>query len=350
MNIKNYLFALCAILISLGFSGCNWLHKEITRETIFDKIVTIPKELVLNIPQLPPLCDEIVGLKKGFADIENGKLYYEEEGHGIPLVLISGGPGCTHQVFHPYFSRIKDIAHVIYYDQRGIGKSSQDDTGKTYTIKQAADDLENLRKALKIDKWAILGHSYGGLLAQCYALKYPENLTALILVASNTGLSEPMIKPEDRRENMFITPAERDAIENIQKKCNGGKLATSAQVIYNKNLAGDWKRYNYYKPTKENLVRKALYEWNPAQNFVELMRPESDKIDLKDKFNDFVIPTLIIEAKWDLLWWNPNRAGLMRKNHPHAQVEIFEKSGHKMFADEPEKFFALLKGFLGESK
>lgn len=79
------------------------------------------------------------------------------------------------------------------------------------------------------------------------------------------------------------------------------------------------------------------------------MRPESDKINLQGKFDDFEIPTLIMEAQWDLAWWNPDRAEVMRKNHPHAIVEIFEKSGHTIFADQPEKFFWLLKDFLQKS-
>jgi proline iminopeptidase len=345
--LKRTLFLLSIVVLALALIvGKYWGYKNSTRETIFDKIVSIPKELILDVPQLPSLCDEIKGLEKGFADVENGKLYYEEEGDGVPLVLINGGPGCTHQGFHPYFSRIKNVARIIYYDQRGTGKSSQDDTGKTYTIKQAVEDLESLRKALKIEKWAVLGWSYGGLLAQLYALQYPEHVSGLILGASNHNLPEAITKSEyEKRLQLFISQKEQEAIENIQKMASEGKL-TTAQVIYNKLIAGDWKRQSYYKPTQEELIRKALYGWSPASGFEERMRSDSDKINLKGKFDDFEIPTLIIEGKWDLLWWNPDRAEVMRKNHPHAQVEIFEKSGHTIFADEPEKFFGLLRAFL----
>jgi pimeloyl-ACP methyl ester carboxylesterase len=173
-------------------------------------------------------------------------------------VLINGGPGGTHHGFHPYFSRLKDSARIIYYDQRGTGKSSTDATGKTYTIKQAVEDLEYLRKTLKIGKWCVLGWSYGGLLAQCYALTYPEHVIGLILVAATIGVSDSIMKPV--KAQMFISQAEEDAITNIGGNGNEGKL-TSAQVIYNKHLSGDWKRYNYYKPTREELIRKALYEW-----------------------------------------------------------------------------------------
>ncbi len=347
MKSKN-LF-ICLAILSLILPACDWFRKTQTRETILDKIVNIPDKLALDIPKLPPLCDEIPDLKNGFADILGGKIYYEEEGQGIPLVLINGGPGGTHHCFHPYFSQLKDIARVIYYDQRGTGKSSSDDTGKTYTVKQAVEDLENLRQSLKIDKWAVLGHSYGGLLAQCYALMYPQRCIGLILAASSTGISDNTMQPV--REKIFISQTEKNAIESIRNMANQGKL-TSAQCIYNTNLAGDWKRWFYYKPINmDALARVSLYGHNPAPGFEELMRIESDaKIPqsdfLKGKFDDFEIPTLILEAKWELAWWNPDRIDDMRKNHPHAQLEIFEKSGHMIFVDEPEKFFPLIRDFL----
>lgn len=344
---QNYFFIFSFIILALLFSGCDWKKKSSGRETIFDKVVNIPKELVLDIPKLPPLCDEIKDLKKGYIDIFNGKLYYEEEGQGIPLVLINGGPGGTHHGFHPYFSQIKDFSHVIYYDQRGTGKSSQDATGKTYTIKQAVEDLESLRKSLKIEKWVVLGFSYGGLLAQCYFLTYPENCMGMILVAANTGFS---FKNNYDLVNQIILPEEIKTIKNIDKLASEGFFESDAQVIYNKRIAGDWKYYNYFKPTNEELIRSALYNWKPAPGFEKKIRPDSYKIGLEGKFDNFKIPTLILEAKWDLQWLELNRVGIMQKNHPNAQIEVFENSGHNIFVDEPEKFFDILRKFLGKIK
>ena len=332
-------------VVTLILSGCTMIHKEPARETIFDKVVNIPKELILDIPYLPPLCDQLPGLKKGFADIEGGKLYYEEEGQGIPLVLLNPGPGGSHHYYHPHFSQAKDFAHIIYYDARGTGKSSIDDTGETYTIRQAVEDVENLRKALKIEKWFVLGWSFGGFLAQCYALTYPQHVIGLVLVAASDGLTKEKIKPD--RGQMFISKKERDAIQKAYKAMHEGKL-TLVQAMYNAHLAGDWKRQSYYKPTPEEFIREALYEWSPAPGFNSLMSLDSLKISLDGKFDNFEIPTLITEAKWDLTW-NTDKAEFMRKNHPNAQFEYFEKSGHGIFADEPEKFFSLLKNFLEKS-
>lgn len=68
-------FKLTRIIISIVFliPGCTWFKEK--RETLLDRKVSIPKELILDIPEVPPLCDEIPDLKKGFIDIPDGKLY-----------------------------------------------------------------------------------------------------------------------------------------------------------------------------------------------------------------------------------------------------------------------------------
>jgi len=119
-----------------------------------------------------------------------------------------------------------------------------------------------------------------------------------------------------------------------------------AQAYYNAHLAGDWKQNSYYKPTSEEFIRTALYEWCPAPGFRDLLFLDYDSFcGLDGKFDDFEIPTLILEGKWDSNW-DMGKVEFMRRNHPHAQVEIFKKSGHKIFADEPEKFFDILQKFL----
>ena len=101
----------------------------------------------------------------------------------MPIVLINGGPGGTHHEFHPYFGRAASFAQVVYYDQRGCGRSDYK-PGPGYTVDQAVNDLDKLREALKIDRWTVLGWSYGGALAQLYTLKHPEYTAGLVLVGS----------------------------------------------------------------------------------------------------------------------------------------------------------------------
>ena len=344
-------FYIAVFILILGVIGYRWLFVSSMRETIFDRKISMPQEPVLHIPYLPPFCDELPGLNKGYASIKDGRMYYEQEGQGIPLILINGGPGCTHHLFHPYFSQLKDTARIIYYDQRGTGKSSADDTRKMYTLNQAIDDLESLRKDLKIDKWVVLGWSYGGLLAQLYALKYPKHCTGLVL-----GTSDPFggnegfytgVGIQYNRVAQVVSSKEFDAWADLEKKAKEGTL-TPLQMSYNKFLCGYWKFMFYHRPTEKEFIKQALYGFIEAPDFRKTMISEIAKINLQDKFDNFVIPTLIIEGKWDFLWGDMDRVAIMRKSHPHAQIEIFEKSGHNIFADEPEKFFKLLRKFLGK--
>lgn len=347
MKTKNISLTLTIAAVVL-LPACSWFSTTNQRETIFDRKVSIPKQLVFDIPVLAPFCDELPGLTKGYAAIQNGKLYYEEEGQGIPLVLINGGPGGTHHSFHPHFSQLKDSARVIYYDQRGTGKSSYDDTGKMYTLNQAVEDLESLRTALKIDKWVVLGWSYGGLLAQLYALKYPERCTGLVLGTPDpAGGNEGLYTSVGIQYNclaQFVSLEEMNAWADFEKKEQEG-LLTPLQMSYNRSLSGYWKFFSYHKPSEEERIKKFIYAVADP-DFRNTMISEIGQINIQGKFENCMIPTLIVEGKYDFLWGDMDRVAIMRKNHPHAQIEVFEKSGHMIFADEPEKFFGVLKDFL----
>ena len=78
------------------------------RETVLDRKVHIEKDWVLDIPNAPRLCDTL-NLKKQKVNIGNCELYCEEEGSGMPIVLLHGGPGATHHCFHPAFSRAESV-------------------------------------------------------------------------------------------------------------------------------------------------------------------------------------------------------------------------------------------------
>jgi proline iminopeptidase len=267
-------------------------------------------------------------------------LYVEEEGEGMPVVLLHGGPGGTHHSFHPHFSQAREFARVIYYDQRGCGLSDYT-KGNGYTVDQAVEDLENLRQSLKIDKWIVLGWSYGGLLGQCYTMKYPESVMGLVLMTAEPALQGQL---GSTRQYDYLTQEERNKINEFRVKYFTEQISME-QLIYNAHLNGDWKRQNYYKPTMEELACGALYEWQHDEDFNTVMSQDAGSIDLSGAFESCPIPTLILEAKWDLTW-NADKPEKIHKNHPRSKLIIFEKSGHSPFKDEPERFFKVLREFV----
>ncbi len=305
------------------------------RESIFDRVVHIEKTLVLDVPQAPRL-DADVNIVKQRVNVGDADLYVEQEGDGLPLVLIHGGPGATHHYFHPYFSRLRGAARIIYYDQRGCGLSDYK-PGKGYSIEQAVDDLENLRKALRVKKWIVLGHSYGGLLAQFYAVKYPGNVAGLVLVDSQL----PTFMSLPSRRNDFMSQEE---IKRINEIHSTDGLSVS-QRVYNSFLNGDWKRQQFYRPSRERMAQIALYEWVQDVNFNGIMHRDQLNIDLRGAFENCPIPTLILDGKWDL-FWSPDKPKIMRRFHPASKLIVFEHSNHFPFQDEPGRFFRVLRAFL----
>ncbi|MDR2065829.1 MAG: alpha/beta fold hydrolase [Prevotellaceae bacterium] len=319
-------------------------QKETVKESVLDNISHIEDSIYLKIDSLPRLCDEL-GMKGQMIDIGDCKLYCEVAGKGIPLVLINGGPGGTHHYFHPWFNRAEEFMQVIYYDQRGCGRSDYI-AGDGYTLRQAIDDLEKLRIKLGIEQWIVGGYSYGGALAQYYTVAYPEHVAGLVLMSASTLLHNDAIYQS--RQGQFISEDEKQRISEIYALYNENKI-NLIQLLYNKELNGDWKRQNFYKPAKEEIIRSALYEWVHDTNFNSIMSASYSGYDFQHVFDNNPIPTLICEGKWDLTW-SAEKSAVFKENHPCAQFVLFEKSGHNTYSEEPDLFFSTLKNFVDSLK
>ena len=119
----------------------------------------------------------------------NEIIHYKTFGNGKPLLIINGGPGMNCEGFENLAQEIANKGFkTIIYDQRGTGKSLLpivDST--TITLKLMVEDIEKLRKQLKIDKWSLFGQSFGGVLVAKYAHQYPERVDKIIF-SSSAGL------------------------------------------------------------------------------------------------------------------------------------------------------------------
>ncbi len=333
---------LSLIVITIMIISCQ--QKAEKRISILDRIVNIEDSIYYKIDSLPMLCDEL-NMKKQWIDIDDCKLYCEVEGEGIPLVLINGGPGGTHHCFHPWFKKAEKFCKVIYYDQRGCGQSDFE-KGDGYTFRQAIDDLDKLRQKLDINKWIVCGYSYGGALAQYYTSVYSENVLGMVLIGSATLLQDDEIYGS--REQTYISKEEKAKINEIYKLYRSKKI-NLLQLLYNKELNGDWKRQSFYKPTPDEVIRGALYEWVNDDNFNRIMGESYRRYDFKGVFDKCPIPTLVCEGKYDLTWAE-KKAGILKNNHPNAQFKTFEMAGHTIFSEETELFFSTLKKFVKNLK
>ena len=128
------------------------------------------------------------GVQGGYVESDGIRLYYEIEGTGESLVLLNGGPGFPHDYLDDLRALATD-ARLVFYDQRGTGNSDKADP-RTYTIEANLADLEHLRDALQLGRCGIFGHSWGGMLAQAYAVAYPHNVGKLILADTFSSMAD----------------------------------------------------------------------------------------------------------------------------------------------------------------
>ena len=138
-----------------------------------------------------------------FIEVNGAKLYFDVEGAGLipdgpsmrakpTLILLHGGPGVDHTMYKPAFSALADIVQIVYFDQRGNGRSTGGGP-ETWNLAQWGDDVKGLCDALGIEKPIVYGGSFGGFVAQSYAIRYPDHPAKLVLASTAARVDFPTI-------------------------------------------------------------------------------------------------------------------------------------------------------------
>ncbi len=123
--------------------------------------------------------------RQGLLSLSEGRLFYEVVGTGDPIVVVHGGPGLDHGYLRPGLDVLAASHALVYYDQRGTGRSDVPLRPETINLDAFVQDIDDLRQVLGYERITVLGHSFGGLLALAYARAHPEATRALILLDSS---------------------------------------------------------------------------------------------------------------------------------------------------------------------
>src|ERR1700759_3278980 len=149
-------------------------------------------------------------MQEGYVDAHGVLIYFQIIGQGAPLMIVHGGPGASHDYLMPYLLPLARTNQIVFIDERGSGRSEKLEDVSQYTVENMVEDVEAVRQALHLGKMSLMGHSYGGVLAQAYAFKYQQNLSHLILGGtfySTTEINQALAKikaamPDDKRKRM----------------------------------------------------------------------------------------------------------------------------------------------------
>jgi proline iminopeptidase len=274
---------------------------------------------------------------------KNGvRLWYESEGNGDPIVLIPGGPGSPHDYFHPEFSRLARAGHrVIYFDPFGRGKSDKAQKATDYTFNGDVDDVEALRTALNLGRIILFGHSYGAVVAEAYATKYPGNLRALIL--SNPFLDSDAWADIDANRDRIMQDYYPDVWEKMQaaRKLSSGKkrddTINALDAIIDGGIVYD------YDPANNAAFNARAGMFNP--DVQAGVAPALKHFDYRKGLTSLTSPILVLAGRADRVAI-PRFTRQFQQFVPKAEFVMFEKSGHDIFLEEPDRFIQVVTTFL----
>jgi pimeloyl-ACP methyl ester carboxylesterase len=152
-----------------------------------------------------PTIQRVAPVTEGQVPLDRGRLYYRDIGAGHPVIVLHGGPDFDHSYLVPELDRLARSHRLIYFDQRGRGRSAEGVRPEDVGLLSEIEDVERLRRHLQLPSAAILGHSWGGLLAMEYALRHPDRTTHLILM--NTARASRQDWSAMRQHFIRIRPA-----------------------------------------------------------------------------------------------------------------------------------------------
>lgn len=138
--------------------------------------------LVLALGVLPSASGDMNDAVEFRVPVDGASLHARVIGRGHPVIVLHGGPDFDHRYLLPDLDRLADSFRLVYYDQRGRGRSAEGVRPEDVTMASEIDDLENVRRYFRLGAPALLGHSWGALLALEYALRHPTGVSHLILM------------------------------------------------------------------------------------------------------------------------------------------------------------------------
>ncbi len=285
-------------------------------------------------------------ITEGYMPFKGFQTYYRicGEGNSTPLILLHGGPGSTHNYFE-LLDALGDERPLIMYDQLGCGNSYLDSHPELWTKETWLEELVSLISYLKIERFHLLGQSWGGMLAIEYLLNHRQDNVASVILSSTLS-SASLWSKEQHRLISFMSEEDQEAIYNAERTGNYGDPAyLAANARYMKLYCADIKDTDPECLTRKKRSGTESYitAWGPNE-----YTPEGTLKDFEytDRLSEIGVPALIISGTNDLC--TPLTAKTLYDGIPDSRWELFPRCRHMVFAEENGKYISLLRAWMKE--
>ena len=278
--------------------------------------------------------------RQGLLSLQTGRLYYEVVGTGDPVIVVHGGPGLDHNYLRPGLDVLASSRALVYYDQRGTGRSDADLDSASINLDTFVEDIDELRQALGYDQITILGHSFGGLIAMGYALAHPDQVRALVLMDSVEPGSR-WAEATQRGSAAARTPA--DSAELAELTASPGYEARdpgTLSQVYRVAFRGTMRDPARVADLNLTLGRRT------AQNGPEVARllgGSLANVDWWARLGELQMPALVVQGRYDPIPMAMARA--LAEALPQGRLAVLE-TGHFPYVEDPAGLAAAVVGFL----
>ena len=268
----------------------------------------------------------------------------------IPMIVVHGGPGGNNYNFERTIGpHLESFATVVYYEQRGCGRSSQPVHPGDYSIALLVSDLKSLLEQLKLDEVILLGFSFGGELALEFSLAHPTTVRALVLQAPSVGTARQIAQVQLEG---FESVAQNDLLNDIRS-------VREQPLSETKKLDMVWQlvdtdavdRFLFHNPGVAKMNRR-LWEESGLVNTGDMHRElkRQNRQSLLERVHKLNLPTLVLVGRYDKNV-GVNLCAELAALMPKAEPVIFENSAHFPEMEEPELYtLAVRDSFLATCK
>ncbi|MED0904165.1 alpha/beta hydrolase [Bacillus cereus] len=288
--------------------------------------------------------------------IRGKKLYVETHGSpkNKPVLFLHGGPGesCYDFSFHQA-ERLKDSLYVIMIDQRGVCRSEGITEEESFGLNDLVEDCEEIRKLLQIEKWSIIGHSFGGYLALLYARAYPNSIEKIIFEGPTFDFSLTsralLQKTGTLLKKYGKEAAAEECLAYSSSNANSEELLDAYIRLSAELEEKRMEIYNYKKDETDD----SLYsdeEWEVFSNrskihFDRLKSEGACHISLLSKIKEVKNPMLLIVGKYDVVTCE-KQIEIFNNDASNGKYIVFGESGHSPHYEEAERFAETIIHFL----
>jgi proline iminopeptidase len=253
-----------------------------------------------------------------------------------PVIVANGGPGLSHiyMLQNDVWTRLSHNRQIVFYDQRGTGKSKRVSPDAPFGMDAQVADMEAVRAKFGLQKFDLVGDSYGGLLAMAYAAAHPEHIDKLILSDSAAPAWKDIVR--------VLPDVFPDVLEQIaaREKNSTGTDAADQRIR-------DHFLMLFYSEANRDAYLAGVKDLESVPQVSAAVQKATRTLDLTPELPKFKFPTMVITGRYDMNV-TPLTAWNIYKAIPGAKFTVFEKSGHLPSYEEPDKYVSVVDAFLSQ--